>query len=159
MLSDKQLAAIRNRLSKATQGPWHATTVDSVAGGMIYGQGWCVAEATIYPDGWTADFPHARRTFIDTDANADLIGHAPEDLAALLEDYAEMRKVVERIDGLYRDCTGEIVTDSPYEMKCSLCHQRVTGPDLSEFGVKRSHSPYCIVPICHKLVEKSKQTK
>lgn len=75
------LDAIKTRLAAATPGPWTPTKQDDIAGGQVYGaDGLVVCEMTF-----------ARPEDV-SDANADFIGNAPADLAALVAEVERLRK-------------------------------------------------------------------
>ena len=101
-LSAAELGAIAERAEMATPGPWHGTTVDSVAGGAIYGEaGWKVAEATIYPGGWANHpdnpgyLPAMPTTHINTDTNAAFIAAARTDIPRLLATVKSMQSALD----------------------------------------------------------------
>src|SRR5258706_5895270 len=62
---------------------------------------------------------------------------------ALERENAAWRGIGRKLDAIDRDATGAIVTDSLYVTDCSLCHRRITSPDMSEFGGQRGHRDDC----------------
>jgi hypothetical protein len=85
-MTEDRIAAIRARLEAATPGPWNTSGPDTVAQWMIYDGRWCVASATAYDHNMPlSNKPGARGPgYIDPDANAEFIAHAPEDIAWLI---------------------------------------------------------------------------
>lgn len=108
-MTPDEIKAIRNRLDKATPGPWKA------------GAGITLSYVTLASDIWT-DVADG----IATEADADLISHAPTDLAALLDE-VERRKhahaAAYRVWGLHRP-----VTTAYGDSDCGECGTGVDWP-------------------------------
>ncbi len=81
------LGAIRARLAAATPGPWHAETSDAT---MDDRNLWRVRR-DVQPQALL------HLSAIMSSGNADLIAHAPADLAALADEVEALRAAVERV--------------------------------------------------------------
>lgn len=78
------LEPIKRRLAAATPGPWTPTRRDDIAGGQVYGaDGLVICEMTF-----------ARPEDV-SDANGQLVGHAPADLAALVAEVERLRPLAD----------------------------------------------------------------
>lgn len=79
-MTPDEIQAIRERLLRATPGPWKA------------GAGVTLSHVTLAGDIWTevADG-------IESEADADLIAHAPTDLSDLIAEVEKLRAQVERV--------------------------------------------------------------
>jgi hypothetical protein len=85
------IAAIRARLAAATPGPWRVHSRGDVA--LIDPRQWPAWAVADDPDGGEDDFE--RLVAEATAADADLIAHAPTDLAALLDEVERLRAQVD----------------------------------------------------------------
>lgn len=87
MLTDERLAEIRDRWGNATSGPWRwkdATGLDDT-GEYLYG-----GSDTLVVGTWGHDW----RGLEITDADAEAIAHAPEDVAELLAEVQLLREAL-----------------------------------------------------------------
>ena len=101
-MTDAELQAIRDKLAKATPGPWqpHPRSVyQDVEGDEMGGLGFDV-------DG--PPEPQLRGQF-SRGADANFIAHAPEDIAALLEEVDRLRDIVNRLGPSIVDLAEEVV--------------------------------------------------
>lgn len=88
------LDRVDNRLRAASPRPWSYSTVDSIGGGSLYDATRMIAslhyEQPGEHDGRIVRFLPAH----ESDANGDLIAHAPEDLAALVSFARSVKAII-----------------------------------------------------------------
>lgn len=87
MTEPLDLDAIKARADAATPGPWTTPGSDSIGQWAIYDREWTVASAAAYShNNVLSAEPGARAPgYIDSDANAEFIAHAREDVPALVQ--------------------------------------------------------------------------
>jgi hypothetical protein len=70
--------SIKQRLAAAEPGPWE------VMPGTLYGGGYTVGRRGVAVDDWGTEEYHVKHVLVDNAEEAELIAHAPTDLALLL---------------------------------------------------------------------------
>ena len=108
-MSTLDLEPIKERLAAATPGPWDFHVLPQSVG---------ITVATIHSEQgpretcWTADLP-PEIGGMGTEKDAEMIAHAPEDIAALISEVERLREQVEAVKKIVRSPGITTVKGSP----------------------------------------------
>ena len=140
------LEPIKERLAAATPGPWDFYVLPQSVG---------ITVATIHSEQgpretcWTADLP-PEIGGMGTEKDAEMIAHAPEDIAALIAEVETLRGQVEAVRALHRPAHAVFSWNGGtiYEDPCPQCHG---APGVHPCGCWADTQLEYVCAECHRL--------
>ena len=115
MLTENGLQAIQKRLENATPGPWRIWQNPYNADDVAVETAWChfgiEGDTELITD------------YLPTDADAEFIAHAPEDIAALLAEVERLRARIEKVRELHKPIDALNTSVNQIQQVCIGCGQ------------------------------------
>jgi hypothetical protein len=163
-MTDEELNAIRERLARATPGPWHVFEGDDYE---VWGGSKPRGEGMVWRPDWTDEDDEIAAMYPrdDHEADAHLIAHAPADLAALLAEVERLRARDATLMEIARAVASPdtktlygIIDDEEYEPQACIfgCALRYTFQDGMSVGTWE-HTMDCPVTKARALLAKESQ--